>query len=230
MRQDAFEGLPWASVLADFDAITSAAYSVGVFTTWTGDTVARLWVKTRLFDGAPQEVTLAHLGATPAAHPTALATADALQRLNPFGVAGPWSERLAHFKPDQHPGPLEQIQSEYMVPRAQAATALARLRAIGHHIDPLLYVTEIRTMAGDALCSVPPTGVTRLQFHFTWKREPRAVHVLSAEIENMLLPLGARPHWGKLIHAPAKRLAPLYPCMGAFWGRVRSYDPSRKLP
>ena len=196
MRQDAFEGLPWVSVLADFSAVTSAAYSVGILTTWTGDAVARLWVKTRLFDGGPQEVTLGHLGATPAAQPTALATADALQRLNPFGVPGPWSERLAHFKPDQHPGPLEQIQSEYMIPRAQATTAFARLRAIGHRIDPLLYVTEIRTMAGDALWLSPAYGGDTVAIHFTWKREPRAVHMLSAEIEDMLLPLGTTARIG----------------------------------
>ena len=45
----------------------------------------------------------------------------------------------------------------------------------------------------------------------------------------MLLPLGARPHWGKLIHAPANRLAPLYPRMVAFRDLVRSYDPGGKF-
>jgi hypothetical protein len=32
----------------------------------------------------------------------------------------------------------------------------------------------------------------------------------------MLLPLGARPHWGKIMHARAAELAPLYPKLPAF--------------
>ena len=32
MRQDAFEGLPWATVLSDFDAVMSAGYSVSLMT------------------------------------------------------------------------------------------------------------------------------------------------------------------------------------------------------
>ena len=38
--------------------------------------------------------------------------------------------------------------------------------------------------------------------HFTWKPDPVAVDAITAEIEALLLPLGARPHWGKLMHAP----------------------------
>jgi len=227
MRQDAFEALPWSAVLGDFTAVTSVAYSVCMLTRWGDETIARLWAKSRLADGAAP--TLAHLGAVPAAHPTVLATPESRLRLTPFGEPGPWSERLCHFRPDQPPGPLEQIQSEYMVPRAQAVSALAMLRGIAGRIDPLLYVTEIRTMAGDDLWLSPAHGGDTVAIHFTWLRQPAPVSAISAEIEAMLLPLGGRPHWGKVLHSPADRLAPLYPRMNAFRDLVRRYDPAGKF-
>ena len=53
LRQDAFADLPWIAALSNLDAIMSAAYSVSLMTSWSGRTVGRLWLKTRLADGAP---------------------------------------------------------------------------------------------------------------------------------------------------------------------------------
>ena len=174
-------------------------------------------------------MTAAHLGATPTADATATGAADAIGRLNLFGIPGPWSERLPHFRPDAQPGPLEQIQSEYMVPRTQARAALAKLRAIGDRIDRHLYITEIRSIARDGLWLSPSYGHDSVAIHFTWKREPDAVDAITTEIEEILLPLGARPHWGKLMHARADRLARLYPRMPEFRALARSYDPDAKF-
>ena len=55
------------------------------------------------------------------------------------------------------------------------------------------------------------------------------MQALTAVIEAMLLPLGARPHWGKIMHARAEQLAPLYPKLPAFRELVRSYDPGGKF-
>jgi xylitol oxidase len=229
LRQDAFAGLPWMAALSNLDAIMSAAYSVSLMTSWSGGTVGRLWLKTRLIDDAPNDVTAAHLGVTATADATATGAADAIGRLNPFGVPGAWSERLPHFRPDAEPGPLQQIQSEYMVPRPQATAALAKLRAIGDRIDRHLHITEIRSMAADTLWLSPSHGHDSVAIHFTWKPEPDAVHAITTEIEDLLLPLGARPHWGKLMHARADRLAPLYPLMPAFCDLAQSYDPGGKF-
>ena len=167
--------------------------------------------------------------ATPAAQPSLRVTPEAIQRLNPFGVAGPWSERLTHFRPDVEPNPAFHLQSEYMVPRARATTAIARLREIGERIDRLLWATEIRSMTGDGLWLSPSFGDDRVAIHFSWRREMEAVAALTAEIEEMLLPLGARPHWGKIIHARAAELVPLYPKLPAFRDLARSYDPGGKF-
>jgi alditol oxidase len=229
MRQDAFEGLAWDRVLADLDAVMAAGYSVSLATMWSGPAVTRLWIKTRLAEGGPRAVSAAYLGAKPASEPLANRAPDALRRLNPFGAPGPWSERLPHFRPDEEPALEPHLQSEYMVPRARAAEAMTLLRAIGHRIDPHLLTTEIRSMAADRLWLSPGYGADSIGIHFSWKKEPDAVDRMTAEIEELLLPLGARPHWGKIMHAPAQRLAPLYPKLPAFRDLARSFDPAGKF-
>jgi alditol oxidase len=75
MRQDAFEGLLWDTAVSDLDAVMSAGYSVSLMTLWSSQTVSRLWIKTRLIDGAKGTVSAAHLGAAPTADPLINATA-----------------------------------------------------------------------------------------------------------------------------------------------------------
>jgi xylitol oxidase len=227
VRQDAFVGLPWQCATQDFDAVSSLAHSFSLLTKWSGEAVDRVWLKVRIGDPEPG-ARMADLGARVAPVP-ATGADDPSARLNPFGVPGPWSQRMAHFRPDVEPGVLDQIQSEYMVPRDRLAQAVTILRAMGSRIDPLLYATEIRTMAADDLWLSPAQGRDSVGIHFTWKREPDAVSAITQQIEDLLLPLGARPHWGKLIHADAARLAPLYPRMAAFQELVRRFDPAGKF-
>jgi alditol oxidase len=215
--------------MSDFEAVMSAGYSVSLMTSWSGPAVSRLWIKMRLVDGAKENVSATHLGAAPAAQPSAVATPEVMQRLYPFGVAGPWSERLPHFRPDVVPGPAGHLQSEYLVPRARATAAIAKLRSIGDRIDRHLWATEIRSIAGDTLWLSPSYGDDRVGIHFSWRREPGAVREITAEIEAMLLPFGARPHWGKIMHARAGQLAPLYPKLPSFRELVGVYDPGGKF-
>jgi xylitol oxidase len=229
MRQDAFEGLPWGTLLSDFDTVMSAGYSVSLMTSWSEPTVTRLWVKTHLARGVERATSMADLGAAPAPHPSARPTAEAIARLNPFGASGPWSERLPHFRPNAELGPPGQLQSEYMVPRAQATAAIAKLRTIGERIDRHLWTTEIRSMAADRLWLSPAYGVDCVAIHFSWQRELEAVEAMTAEIEAMLLPLGGRPHWGKIMHARSEQLAPLYPKLPEFRELAQSYDADGKF-
>ena len=126
-------------------------------------------------------------------------------------------------------GPAGHLQSEYMVPRARAASAIERLRAIGDRIDRHLWATEIRSMTGDALWLSPAYGDDRVAIHFSWQRDLEAVQEMTAEIEAMLLPFGARPHWGKIMHSRAAQLAPLYPKLPAFQQLAGAYDPAGKF-
>ena len=228
MQQDAFADLPWAELLANFNAIMAAAYSVSLMTMWSETTVNRLWLKKRLIDGEPSHVTPTQFAATPTARasPGAVNVDDSLTQ---FGAPGPWSERLCHFRRDCEPGPTAQIQSEYMLPRSQAIAALTRLRAIAKRIDRYLIISEIRTVAADDLWLSPSYGHDTVAIHFTWKPDPIAADAITAEIEALLLPLGARPHWGKLMHARAEQIAPFYPRLPEFRKLADEYDPDRKF-
>ena len=48
VRQDVYDTLPWDSVTGNFDAITSAAYSVSLFTSWGEEGVTQAWLKSRM--------------------------------------------------------------------------------------------------------------------------------------------------------------------------------------
>jgi FAD/FMN-containing dehydrogenase len=156
-----------------------------------------------------------------------------------YGVLSSHLHQLGHTRPlvrtaaafpglAPNSGPPAICRSEYMVPRARAE-AIARLRAIGDWIDPHLWATEIRSMAGNKLWRSPAYGDDCIAIHFSWLREFDAVQAMTEEIEAMLLPLGARLHWGKIIHSRAEQLAPLYPKLAAFRELVRSYDPGEKF-
>lgn len=225
MRQDAFEGLSWDTFQANFDAVMSAGYSVSLITSWSGPTVDRLWVKTVLAEGTSTEISAAHRYASVAS----MAAPQDLPGLLPFGVAGPWHQRLFHFQPGVEPGRAGHLQSEYMLPRDRAAEAIQMLRAIGTRIDQHLLATEIRSMREDALWLSPAYGRPTIALHFSWQRDIEAVNQLTAEIEATLLPLGGRPHWGKIIHSSRKLLAPLYPQLEAFEELANSYDPTGKF-
>jgi alditol oxidase len=229
MCQDAFEGLEWARVLSDFDAVMSAGYSVSLMTSWSEPVVTRFWVKTRLSGQEAEARPTVPFDVRPAIEPVARAGSEAMQRLNPFGVPGAWFERLPHFRPDVVPGPPGHLQSEYMLPRVTVTRAIDKLRALGQRIDPHLWTTEIRSIAADQLWLSPSYGDDRVAIHFSWLRQPEAVRELTAEIEALLLPLGARPHWGKIIHARAAQLAGLYPKMPAFRELARTYDRDGKF-
>jgi xylitol oxidase len=223
VRQDLYDALPWEAALENFDAITSSAYSVSLFTRWVGDDIAIAWLKSRMdapvppadLFGAKRQTTNEHM------LPDQPATNTTEQR----GVPGPWNDRLAHFKLGFTPSNGDELQSEFLVPRANILAALAAMREIGDRIAPLLLVTELRTMRADRLWLSGAYETDAVGIHFTWKKLPVEVGQLLPEIESRLLPLGARPHWGKVFAAEADQLAPLYPRFDDFRALVQKYDP-----
>ena len=117
VRQDAYTGLPWDRVLADIDAIMDAAYSVSLFTDWSGESLRAAWVKRRIGDaGADEACPTEFFGARREPGPVRFIDAPA-DNLTVLGVAGPWSQRLPHFRLDSTPSNGDEIQSEYFVDR-----------------------------------------------------------------------------------------------------------------
>jgi xylitol oxidase len=224
IRQRAFERLEWDALFEHFDAIAAAGYSVSVFSRW-GEDVEQLWIKSRVTD-APEEVRDDLFGAVAATvdrHP--IIGLDPVNCTPQLGVPGLWSDRLPHFRMGFTPSRGDEIQSEYFVPRSQAVAAIDAMRALGDRLEPLLLVSEIRTMAADRLWMSPQCGQDTAAFHFTWKREPEAVLRALADVEAVLRPFGARPHWGKVFVARAAGIEPLYERLGDFVGLMERLDP-----
>lgn len=222
--QRLFVGLPWEAVATQFDAITSSAYSVSLFTTWDEPTVALAWVKERA--DAPSGIEGDFFGASALTAPRhMIETMDVRNTTEQLGVAGPWNERLPHFRFEFTPSNGEEIQSEYLVPRARIGEAIEGVRKIAKVVAPLLLVSEIRTVASDELWLSSSYGTDVVGLHFTWVRDQAGVEAVLPALEQALLPLGARPHWGKLYLDRDGVVPPLYPRLAEFRALVRSFDP-----
>lgn len=212
VRQAVYERLSWDAFVANFDSLTSLGYSVSAFTDWTDD-IAQLWVKSRVTDHdrehVPRSPVFGAVAALGDRHPVPGASPSACTPQG--GVAGPWFDRLPHFRMGFTPSSGDEIQSEFHIPRDQSLTAIAALRGFGADIAEHLLVSEIRTVARDALWMSPQYERDSVALHFTWRPHPAAVHDLLLRIEAVLAPLGARPHWGKVFVAQAAPIAQLYP-------------------
>jgi len=209
VRQDAYTGLPWDRVLADLDDIVEAAYSLSLFTDWSGETLHAAWVKRRV-ESAAAAVPEEFFGARRDPGPVRFIDAPA-DNLTVLGVAGPWSQRLPHFRLDSTPSNGDEIQSEYFVDRRHGAAALEALRQRSQSITPLLMISEIRSTAQDQLWLSGSYGRETMAIHFTWRNAPDQVDAVLKEVEAALEPFAARPHWGKVSHVTAAQVAELYP-------------------
>ena len=166
------------------------------------------------------------LGALPsptAMHP--IAGVDPVHCTEQLDTPGPWLERLPHFRLEFTPSNGDELQTEYLLPRGRALEGLRAVRELAQRIRPLLQVTEVREVAADELWLSGAYAGDVVALHFTWHPDPSPVEALLPELEQRLLPLGARPHWGKLFAAGAAELEPLYPRLGDFRALARRHDP-----
>jgi xylitol oxidase len=224
VAQEVHVDLPWTEALAHLDEITSSADSVSLFTDWTGDTIQQVWRKTRVTPGYALRTDL--FGTTPADGPRhPLPGIDPVNCTAQLGEPGPWHDRLPHFRMDFTPSNGDELQSEFLVPRAHAVAALEAVRSLSGLVSPLLQVTEVRTMAGDDLWLSGAQGGPRVGLHFTWLPRQSEVEAVLPTIEAALAPFDARPHWGKLFADAHHDLARLYPHWDDFRALVARTDP-----
>jgi xylitol oxidase len=226
IRQDVWADLPWDAALANLDTVTSAAYSVSMFTDWLGDTIGTTWLKS-LVPGRARGELFGARRLSEDVHP--LPGFDATPTTGQMGVPGSWGDRLPHFRMEFTPSSGDEIQTEYLVPRLRAVEALEAMRALGSRIAPLLLISEIRTMKADSLWLSGAYETDTVNIHFTWKKMPVDVAALLPSIEAALLPLGARPHWGKVFAASSEELRPRYPRFDDFRALAARLDPAGKF-
>ncbi|MET0782040.1 MAG: D-arabinono-1,4-lactone oxidase [Microbacterium sp.] len=225
-RQDVYKDVSWDAALARFDDITGAGYSVSVFTRWEQDLLGDVWVKTRL-DADEDPVPDALLDGARVVEANPLEGLPDLTELG--GVPGPWMLRLPHFRLDGKPSFGDEIQSEYFVARSDAPAALNAIRALAPAIQPVLFVSELRTAASDDLWLSGAYRRDFLAIHFTWHNDPQGVRAVLPLVEAALAPFSARPHWGKLHLFDADAIARVHPRLADARAVFERLDPEGRF-
>jgi xylitol oxidase len=217
-------GVPLDDLAERFDEVFAAAYSVSAFTDWRSGT-ASVWLKCRT-DG-PAPVWEGGSAAAEPMHPVPgmVPAACTVQ----MGVPGPWHERLPHFRPDVTPSAGRELQSEWFLPRDAVGEAFGAVRAIADLVAPVLHISEVRTVRGDDLWLSPAYGRDSVTLHFTWHDDPAGVLPVVERLQEGLLPLGARPHWGKLGTTPGAEVFARYERGKDFARLAREFDPEGKF-
>ena len=230
VKQWVYQNMPLEAATAHFDEIEASGYSVSLFTDWRRKNVNEVWIKSRV--GAPGEFQakpelFAAKLATRNLHPIAELSAE--NSTEQMGVPGPWYERLPHFKMGFTPSAGKELQSEFFVPRKNAAEAILAVERLGEKISPHLMITEIRTIAADELWMSPCYRRDSVAIHFTWQQDWPAVKNLLPEIERSLKPFGVRPHWGKLFTLAPEDLRAAYPRHAEFVELAKKFDGQGKF-
>lgn len=230
VRQTAYQNLPWQNLLENFDAITASGYSVSIFTDWRGDTARQVWVKELVDLGDQAERREQQrddfFGATRASEALHMLPGISAENCTiQLGVAGPWYDRLPHFKLEFTPSNGAELQSEYLIPRAHAVAAIQTLKNISEQISPLLHGAEVRTVAADDLWLSMAYRQDVVGIHFTWRPDQAAVEAVLPAVEAALAPFDARPHWGKVFISGASEIERLYPRLGDFRALAERLDP-----
>lgn len=225
VAQTVYEDLPWRSLVAELDRVLAAAYSVSVFTTWGEPARCDVWCKALAGDPLPAEPWLGARRARREHHPVSDdAARTCTQQL---GVPGPWHERLPHFRLGFTPSTGAELQSEFLLDRADARHALESLEPLRAELARVVQVTEVRSVAADDLWLSPGSGRDSVGLHFTWWPDKAAVAPVLARVEQHLAPFAPRPHWGKLTTIRATEVLATYPRAGEFRTLRDRLDPDR---
>ena len=228
MRQYVYIDLPLQAVAEHSDEIERTAYSVSLFTDWRNRNAGEVWLKCR--DDAAFQPHSEFFGAklsTRDVHP--IPDVGAEHCTEQRGVAGPWYERLPHFRMGFTPSAGKELQSEYFVARRHAVEAIMAVERLHEQVSPLLLISEIRAIAADELWMSPCYRQPTVAIHFTWKQDWEAVSKVLPVIERELEPFEARPHWGKLFTMSPATLKKRYERLPEFGELARKWDPKGKM-
>lgn len=230
VSQTVYDRLPFSALDHGIDEILSSAYSVSLFTDWAEPIFNQVWVKRKVGLDGEDEASSDFFGALPALEKRHMVPGQSVESCSEqLGAPGPWYERLPHFRMEFTPSAGNELQSEYFVPRRHAVEAIRALGRLRDRIAPLLFISEIRTIASDTLWMSPCYGQDNVGFHFTWKPEWERVRQLLPLVERELEPFGARPHWAKLFTMESEMIHARYERLADFRQLLLRYDPIGKF-
>lgn len=230
MTQVVYLDLPMKALATDMLNILSNSYSVSLFTNWSNQNIEEVWLINKAINGQNAKILPNFFGARAASknvHPVIDQKADNVTEQ--MGVPGRWYERMPHFKMGFKPSTGKELQSEYFVPIEHAYRAMMAIETLHEKITPVLYITEIRTVKADDLWLSPCYQQDCIAFHFTWKQQVEVVNEVVSQIEQLLLPFKARPHWAKVYTLSPKVLQSRYPKLNDFKSLVAKWDPNGKF-
>ena len=229
LSQWVYEDLPLDTLDDHFDELMASGYSVSMFTDWRASRLTQLWIKQP--PGLPSPVTqepwftaspaLSARNPVPGAPPE-----NCTEQL---GVPGRWYDRLPHFRAEFKPSAGDELQSEYLLPVAQAVPALHALNEIRDRLAPVLLICEIRVIAADQLWLSTCYRQDSVAFHFTWIPDTAAVLPVVTLLEHQLAPFAPRPHWGKVFTTPPEELRARYDRLPDFLDLMHRLDPPGKF-
>jgi alditol oxidase len=230
VAQSVYQNLSFDRLKGRLEEIFSAGYSVSLFTDWQNHQATQVWIKRRLAPGDANRWDPEFHGAKLAKeklHPLAGHPAEACTEQQ--GIAGPWYERLPHFRMNFTPSSGQELQSEFFVPLDRGYDAILAVEKLRDRITPHLFITELRTIAADKLWMSMAYERASLAIHFTWKPEWPAVKQVLPQIEAALDPFEPRPHWGKLFTLAPQKLESHYARLNDFKEMVKRFDPQGKF-
>jgi alditol oxidase len=226
VEQQVYDDLDFDAFAANLDGVFASAYSVSAFTDFRAERFTQVWRKHRIVGDDRPDWPDRWLGASLADGPRhPIPGADPVACSAQLGQAGPWYDRLPHFRLEFQPSSGQELQSEYLVDRDVARPAFEELRALGPRIAPLLQICELRSVAADDAWLSPAYRRPTVAFHFTWHPNLPGVEDVLAVIEERLEPFDARPHWGKVHRFDPHRLAEVYPRLVDYQAERLRFDP-----
>jgi xylitol oxidase len=229
LSQWVYEDLPLETLDDHFDELMASGYSVSMFTDWRAPRLTQLWIKQPpgLPCPATQEPWFTARPALSARNPVPGAPPE--NCTEQLGVPGRWYDRLPHFRAEFKPSAGDELQSEYLLPVAQAVPALHALDEIRDRLAPVLLICEIRVIAADQLWLSTCYRQDSVAFHFTWIPDTASVLPVVTLLERQLAPFTPRPHWGKVFTTPPEELRARYDRLPDFLDLMHRLDPSGKF-
>jgi len=228
MRQHVYLDLPAAAMRERFDELMGSGYSVSLFTDYRDDRVKQVWRKQRA-DNSEPDAERDFFGAAPATRNRHPADAPAEVCTDQLGVAGPWYDRLPHFKMGFTPSSGKELQTEYFVPREHSVAAYQAITELAGDLAPVLIISEVRLVAADDLWMSTAYGQPTTAFHFTWQPHRDGVRRVAPMLDRALAPFGAVPHWGKVFTLSPAALQSRHARLDDFKDLLAAHDPNGKF-